>query len=144
MEFENLLKLIRTVSGSSLTELKYEGDGVKLTLRADRSEGAVVMNPAVIQPAAAELPETDAAAAAETGQGLVTSPLVGIFYTAPSEDAADFVKIGDTVQKGQILAIIEAMKLMNEIESETDGTVTAILAANGEAVEYGQPLFRIE
>lgn len=144
MEFENLLKLIRTVSGSSLTELKYEGDGVKLTLRADRNEGVVAMNPADIQPAATTPPDTDADTDAEQDGGLVTSPLVGIFYAAPSEDAANFVKIGDTVRKGQILAIIEAMKLMNEIESETDGTVTAILAENGEAVEYGQPLFRIK
>lgn len=74
---------------------------------------------------------------------LIESPLVGTFYAAPSEDAAPFVAVGDTVKKGQPLAIIEAMKLMNEIESEYDGTVVEILVENGQPVEYGQPLFRI-
>lgn len=74
---------------------------------------------------------------------LVESPLVGTFYAAPSEEASPFVAIGDVVKKGQTLAIIEAMKLMNEIESEYDGTVAEILVENGQPVEYGQPLFRI-
>ena len=71
------------------------------------------------------------------------SPLVGTFYVAPAEDADPFVSVGDPVKKGQTLAIIEAMKLMNEIESEYDGTVAEILVENGKPVEYGQPLFRI-
>ena len=71
------------------------------------------------------------------------SPLVGTFYAAPSEDAAPFVSVGDTVKKGQTLAIVEAMKLMNEIESDYDGTIAEIFVENGQAVEYGQPLFRI-
>ena len=74
---------------------------------------------------------------------IVESPLVGTFYAAPKEDADPFVSVGDPVRKGQTLAIIEAMKLMNEIESEYDGTVAEILAENGKPVEYGQPLFRI-
>ena len=74
---------------------------------------------------------------------MVTSPLVGTFYTASSPDAEVFVKEGDTVKKGQVLGIIEAMKLMNEIESEFDGVVEAVLVKNEEVVEYGQPLFRI-
>ena len=73
----------------------------------------------------------------------VTSPLVGTFYTAPAEDAEPFVKVGDTVKKGQVVAIVEAMKLMNEIESDYSGTVAEILVNNQEGVEYGQPLFRI-
>ncbi len=89
----------------------------------------------------------DAAVAGISGRmpegKIVESPLVGTFYAAPSEDAAPFVAVGDTVKKGQTLAIIEAMKLMNEIESEYDGTVAEILAENGKPVEYGQPLFRI-
>ena len=72
------------------------------------------------------------------------SPLVGTFYAAPAEDAAPFVSVGDTVKKGQTLAIIEAMKLMNEIESEYDGTIAEILVENGQPVEYGQPLFCIQ
>ena len=72
------------------------------------------------------------------------SPLVGTFYAAPSEDADPFVKIGDKVKKGQGLAIVEAMKLMNEIESEFDGTVKEILVENEQMVEFGQPMFVIE
>ena len=74
----------------------------------------------------------------------VKSPLVGTFYSASSPDAEPFVKVGDTVKKGQVLGIVEAMKLMNEIESEFDGTVKAILIENEQMVEYGQPLFIIE
>ena len=74
---------------------------------------------------------------------VVTSPLVGTFYSAPSPDAKAFVQVGDTVKRGQVLGIIEAMKLMNEIESEYDGVVEAILVRNEDVVEYGQPLFRI-
>ena len=74
---------------------------------------------------------------------LVKSPLVGTFYAAPAEDAAPYVAVGDTVKKGQTVAIVEAMKLMNDIESDFDGTVAEILVENGEMVEYGQSLFRI-
>lgn len=74
---------------------------------------------------------------------IVASPLVGTFYSAPSPEADAFVQVGDSVKKGQVLGIIEAMKLMNEIESEYDGTVEAILVENEDVVEYGQPLFRI-
>ena len=75
---------------------------------------------------------------------VITSPLVGTFYSSSSPDAESFVKVGDTVKKGQVLGIIEAMKLMNEIESEYDGVIEAILVNNEEVVEYGQPLFRIK
>ena len=75
---------------------------------------------------------------------VVTSPLVGTFYSSASPEAEAFVKEGDTVKKGQVLGIIEAMKLMNEIESEYDGIVEAVLVNNEEVVEYGQPLFRIK
>ena len=74
---------------------------------------------------------------------LIKSPLVGTFYAAPAEDADPFVSVGDQVKKGQTLAIVEAMKLMNEIESDFDGKVAEIYVENGQAVEYGQPLFRI-
>ena len=80
---------------------------------------------------------------AEASGNVVTSPLVGTFYAAASPDAEPFVKEGDTVKKGQVLGIIEAMKLMNEIESEYDGVVEAVLVKNEDVVEYGQPLFRI-
>lgn len=74
---------------------------------------------------------------------VVTCPLVGTFYASPSPDSEDFVKVGDSVKKGQVIGIVEAMKLMNEIECEFDGIVEAVLVKNEEVVEYGQPLFRI-
>ena len=74
---------------------------------------------------------------------LIKSPLVGTFYVAPAEDADPFVAVGDTVKKGQTIAIVEAMKLMNDIESDFDGVIQEVLVSNGETVEYGQPLFRV-
>ena len=74
---------------------------------------------------------------------MITCPLVGTFYSSPAPDAEDYVKVGDTVKKGQVIGIVEAMKLMNEIESDYSGTVAEILVNNQEGVEYGQPLFRI-
>ena len=74
---------------------------------------------------------------------IVTAPLVGTFYAAPAEDEEPFVKVGERVEKGQIVAIIEAMKLMNEIESDFAGTVTEVFVENGQSVEYGQPLFAV-
>ncbi len=90
-------------------------------------------------PAAAESGNTQAALSGK----VVKSPLVGTFYAAPAEDAEPFVKVGDSIKEGQVLAIVEAMKLMNEIESDFAGTVTEILVENGQAVEYGQPLMVI-
>ena len=87
--------------------------------------------------------ETVADADSEPEGMIVKSPLVGTFYAAPAEDAAPFVSVGDLVKKGQTLAIVEAMKLMNEIESDFDGKVAEVYVENGQAVEYGQPLFRI-
>lgn len=88
----------------------------------------------------------EAGSAVHTGavsDKVITCPLVGTFYSSPSPDAEDFVKVGDTVKKGQVIGIVEAMKLMNEIESDYDGVVDAILVKNEDTVEYGQPLFRI-
>jgi len=145
MEFENLLKLVRAVSDSSLSSFKYEEDGVKISLQADRAPkvNTAVSAEQVVQTVstAVNIDETPADVKQE-GQ-VVSSPLVGTFYAAPAEDAEPFAAIGDVVKKGQTLAIVEAMKLMNEIESEADGTVAEVLVKNGEAVEYGQPLFRI-
>lgn len=146
MEFENVLKLIKTVSDSSLSSFKYQTDDVTISIKADR-EPQVSIRPAPIQePTGAETvsaaQEPDSSGEIIEGM-MVNSPLVGTFYAAPAEDAESFVKVGDVVKKGQTLAIVEAMKLMNEIESEADGTITEILVKNGDAVEYGQPLFRI-
>ena len=156
MEFENLIKLIDTVSASELTGFKYEEKGLKLQMSKGDGEVKVVAAPAAPLPAAplpagpAPAPAAEAPAplkeeteeAAKPGK-IVESPLVGTFYAAPAEDAEAFVHPGDRVQKGQVLGIIEAMKLMNEIECEYDGIVDAVLVENEQVVEYGQPLFRI-
>lgn len=156
MEFENLIKLIDTVSASELTGFKYEEKGLKLQMSKGDGEVKVVAAPAAPLPAAplpagpAPVPVAEAPAplkeeteeVAKPGK-VVESPLVGTFYAAPAEDAEPFVTVGSAVKKGQTLAIVEAMKLMNEIESDYDGTVAEILVENGQPVEYGQPLFRI-
>ena len=144
MELENLVKLINTVSDSELTGFRYEENGIKLhlTKKGEKVQATQVVMGA---PVTAEVPKAEIPAKEENevrGK-VVESPLVGTFYAAPAEDASPFVSVGDQVKKGQTLAIVEAMKLMNEIESEYDGTITEVLVENGEAVEYGQPLFRI-
>ena len=98
---------------------------------------------AVVQTVAAVPGQAAAGPTAMESDKVVVSPLVGVFYSASSPDAENFVKVGDVVKKGQVLGIIEAMKLMNEIESEYDGVVEAILVNNEDVVEYNQPLFRI-
>ncbi len=134
MEMDHLIKLIETVSRSGLSRFEYEEDGVKVQME----------KPETVQVTAA-LPSVETVLQEEetARDQVVTCPLVGIFYEAPEEGAEPFVKVGDTVKKGQTLAIVEAMKLMNEIESEFDGVVTEVLAENGQAVEFGQELFRI-
>ncbi len=145
MEVENLIKLIQTVSESELTGFKYEEKGMKLHLTKQRKKVSKVPKEEAIY---IKSKRTDGEGdhsedKRKLSGNLVKSPLVGTFYAAPSEDAPPFVTVGDLVKKGQTLAIVEAMKLMNEIESEYDGMVAEILAENGQPVEYGQPLFRI-
>lgn len=160
MKFEQILQLVDAVSVSALTEFKYEEGGVKISMKkaAERNSEPVSMPVPISEPSfkaeeemedaetITEVKDTDPAkdaAEAESGQ-VVVSPLVGTFYAAPAEDAEPYVKVGDQVKKGQVLAIVEAMKLMNEIESDYSGKVIKILAENGMAVEYGQPLFEIK
>lgn len=167
MEFEQILKLIDHVSASHLESFCYESDGLKLTLNNKIAPVIVAGMPGQTVAAAANEMAYDNNAAsskienkAETKKeikteiiteakekaagNIVKSPLVGTFYAAPSEDAQPFVKVGDKVKKGQILAIVEAMKLMNDIESDFDGEITEIYVENGQPVEYGQPLFSIK
>ena len=138
MEFEILITLIKTVSDSSLTDFQYEQDGVKLRMK--KQTVAQVVSQAVVP--AVQTVVTEQKKEEPEGK-LIKSPLVGRFYVAPAEDASPFVGVGDNVKKGQTVAIVEAMKLMNDIESEFDGVVAEVLVENGETVEYGQPLFRI-
>ena len=154
MEFENLLTLIKTVSDSDLTDFAYEENGTSIHLKKKKETVVVTGNSSNVPVMGLENVQTVEAAAVNTANAqansgepegmVVKSPLVGTFYAAPSEDAAPFVAVGDLVKKDQTLAIVEAMKLMNEIESEYDGVIEAILVNNEEVVEYGQPLFRIK
>lgn len=151
---EKMIELIDAVSKSDLTGFKYEEEGIKLHLSKKENTcyvtenlsapvNAVTTSAAEIKKAA-EGDQISGTSAEEIPVGnVVESPLVGTFYAAPAEDAESFVKVGDRVEKGQTLGIVEAMKLMNEIESDYSGTVAEILVNNQEGVEYGQPLFRI-
>lgn len=156
MDYQQILELVKEVSKAGLTNFEYTEGNIRIAMSCPQPEEKIVVPASnlVLQEAAgagANTVETAAPAqqepeqiAEEKGGNVVKSPLVGTFYAAPSEDAQPFVKLGDTVKKGQTLAIVEAMKLMNEIESEFDGVVTEILVENEDNVEYGQPLFRIQ
>lgn len=165
MEIQDILTLIQAVDEHGLTQLKLDNGKIKLSLKKEEAPAFSVGMASVpdpihavpVHPAAVSLREPEAAAPKGAGMSggelseaaeiasdqVVTSPLVGTFYNAPSPEAEPFVKVGDTVKKGQVLGIIEAMKLMNEIECEYDGVVEAILVDNESVVEYGQPLLRI-
>ncbi|OUN95052.1 acetyl-CoA carboxylase biotin carboxyl carrier protein [Blautia sp. An46] len=155
MELEKIIELIHTVSESNLTQFTMEEGNLKISMKTDKQTKVIASPQAAAAVPAAMVTETVQAAvpARENAQqtqeeildgNVVKSPLVGTFYNAPSPDAEPYVKEGDTVKKGQVLAIVEAMKLMNEIESEFDGTVEKVLVSNEEVVEYGQPLFVIK
>ena len=145
MEFEQLLQLIDVVSKSALNEFKYEEKGISIKMGKGVADVQAEGAPAVefIVPKKSEKKEVVKEESVIESGNVVASPLVGTFYTAAAEGAENFVQVGDKVKKGQVLAIVEAMKLMNEIESETDGVIEAVLVKNEETVEYGQPLFRI-
>lgn len=155
MELDKIIELIHTVSESNLTQFTMEEGNLKISMKTDKQTKVVAAPQAVaavpaaagvetIQPAAPSQDSTQQPQEEILDGNVVKSPLVGTFYNAPSPDAEPYVKVGDTVKKGQVLAIVEAMKLMNEIESEFDGTVEKILVSNEEVVEYGQPLFVIK
>jgi len=154
MNLKELKELIEMLKDTDISELEIERSGVKVRLRKG---GDVTFHPAmprmeyppaaIVAPAIPEpqLPPTEPQPEpAGTNQIKVTSPIVGTFYRASSPEKPPYVEAGDIVKKGQVLCIIEAMKLMNEIESETTGKIVQILVENGQPVEYGQPLFVIE
>jgi acetyl-CoA carboxylase biotin carboxyl carrier protein len=154
VDAKELRELIDVISRSSFTtfELEREGFRLKLVKGGDSAPTVVIQTPAGV--AAAELPQAAApatqvpAAAAPPAQvddGLVTvtSPIVGTFYRSPSPGAPPFLEVGSKIAKGQVLCIVEAMKLMNEIESEIDAEVVEVLVANGQPVEYGERLFKL-
>ena len=166
MELDSILKIIDAVSQSTVMNFEIEDKDFRLFIDKNADINPHAMNvsamppmpamPAVqqpvvqvaapapvvaTQPVAAEQPQ--AGASQEKAGNIVKSPIVGTFYSAAGPEAEDYVKVGDKVKKGQVLCIIEAMKLMNEIESEFDGEIAEILVKNEQMVEFGQPLFRI-
>ncbi|MFP3154121.1 acetyl-CoA carboxylase biotin carboxyl carrier protein [Lachnospiraceae bacterium ZAX-1] len=167
MDFLNIIQLIETVSNSHLTQFSYEQDGVVIKMRTDKEQKHIAaMNPANSvnaqglngygirkesadgisgQGAFVENASGISSQAKEHPDGhSVKSPLVGIYYASASPEEEPFVKVGDHVAKGQVLGIIEAMKLMNEIESEYDGIVKKILVSNEQVIEFDQMMFVIE
>ncbi len=140
MEYDKIIEMVKEVSNLGLTSFDYTEGNIHISMNFPTADKVVV--PKDSQPAVqAETAEQKAAPKAE-GQ-VVTSPLVGTFYAAPAEGSAPYVKEGDTVSAGQTLGIVEAMKLMNEIECEYDGVIDSILVKDGSPVEYGQPLFTV-
>lgn len=151
IDYEEVRKLIALLEEKNLVLFELEIEGLKIKISRAVPAAAAAALPAAVPtaaPASAAEPKPEAPAAPprETDKNLhaITSPMVGTFYRAPDPTAAPFVEIGDTVRKGQTLCIIEAMKLMNEIESDVDGVVAEILPENAKPVEFGQRLFLIQ
>jgi acetyl-CoA carboxylase biotin carboxyl carrier protein len=156
LDVEALRQIIDALEASEITRLVWRRGDEQLVIRrapsahgpyapAPRAPVAVeVLSPPPARVVAAPAPAPSPAPQEDKPGTTVTSPFVGTFYRSPSPDQPAFVELGSVVRKGQTLCIIEAMKLMNEIESEVDGKVAEVLAENGQPVEYGQPLFRIE
>ena len=153
MDLRKLKKLIDLVQESGIGEIEItEGEEKVRITRQSAPSPALMMAPqmqpmaygAASGPSAAAAPPAEAAPPPEPKGHQLKSPMVGTFYRAPSPGAPSFVEIGQSVTKGQTLCIIEAMKLLNEIESDASGAIKAILVENGQPVEYGQPLFLIE
>ena len=158
---ERVDALAEVLRRHDLSEVEVEEAGVRIYLRRGGAAEPVfaaathaptpiavpVHAPAAATSAPAAAPPAAAAPSTDTSDGnvaYVTSPFVGTFYRSPSPDTAPFVDVGTRIKKGQVLCIVEAMKLMNEIESEIEGSIVQILVENGQAVEYGEPLFKIK
>ena len=141
MEYDKIKQLMIDMGNSKLTSIDIEfPDGVKIKMEKNAS---VTVAP-VAQPVMVETPIEEVEVKEEIKEGnIVKSPMVGTFYSKSSPTSLPYVEVGTEVKKGTVLCIIEAMKLMNEIESEFDGKIAEILVKDGEAVEYGQPIFRI-
>ena len=144
MQIEEIIKLIETVSKNNVDSLNYATDSEKIVIKKNKTKlvaGEVQAVP-VAQSVSFEASNTEEAVS--TKGHTITSPLVGTFYSSPSPDAPSFVNVGDRVKKGQVIGIIEAMKLMNELESDFDGVIKEILVKDETVVEFGQPLFILE
>ncbi len=152
MNLKEIKQLIDQVNASDLTEFSWSKDGERLVLKKEKEWiSAGVATPVAAAPISAAIPAAAAAPSAaleapvvDLGYKEIKAPMVGTFYAAPSPDADNFVKPGDTVKAGQVVCIIEAMKLMNEIEADISGTVVEVCLDNATPVEYGAALFKIK
>ena len=145
MDLEKIEGLVKIIENSSLTEFTLKEGDLKITMsKLDHPPVVAAGAPMMAPPMQAAPVAADAAKEEEDEQLFITSPIVGTFYSAPAPDAPAFVKVGDQVKNGQTVCILEAMKLMNEIQSEFDCEIEAVLVSNEQKVEYGQPLFRVK
>ncbi|MFO0566482.1 MAG: acetyl-CoA carboxylase biotin carboxyl carrier protein [Polyangiaceae bacterium] len=148
LPLKQIKNLLKTLEDGGASEFEYEDE--KVRVRVSMARGAAASG----APALAGLPQVQVVSASpaaarqekptDPNEGFITSPFVGTFYRAPAPDADPFVELGASVKKGQTLCIVEAMKLMNEIEAEFPGTITEILVENGQSVEFGQKLFKFK
>ncbi|MEA3560564.1 MAG: acetyl-CoA carboxylase biotin carboxyl carrier protein [Candidatus Omnitrophota bacterium] len=145
MNLKEIKEMIALMNENNLTELELERDGLKISLKKTADKIIAEKSPAAKPPEAVETRDGKEKSK-ESGENFyqIISPMVGTFYQAPSPDADPFVEAGEEIKENQVVCIIEAMKLMNEIKSDVKGKIVEILVKNGEAVEFGQPLFNIE
>ena len=143
MEAKQIIQLMKETSKLGLSKMEYQKGDVKLVLENNGASTRAVPVQQTIVPAISKEAVSHTEIEEGNEKNTVKSPLVGTFYSAPAEDAPAFVTVGDTVKKGQIIGIIETMKLMNEVESTLDGIVEEILIENEQVVEFGQPLLVI-
>ena len=145
MEYEKIKQLIDDIGNSKLTSLEIEfPDGTKINAKKENKEVITTQVPVEVISNKTVETKTETNVDEQKTENIVKSPMVGTFYIKPSPTANPYVEIGQKVKKGDVLCIIEAMKLMNEIESEYDGEIVEIYVKDGESVEYGKPLFRIK
>ena len=146
MNIKKIKELVDLMNENGLTEVEIEQEGmkVKLTKRAQGVVEQVVTSSAATSPAAPQAAASEAPKDEKSNRKEIKSPMVGTFYRSPAPDADDYVKVGDVIQKGDVLCIVEAMKLMNEVKAEFGGRIVEIAVENAEPVEYGQTMFVVE
>jgi acetyl-CoA carboxylase biotin carboxyl carrier protein len=150
MDLNLIKKLVRILDTSDITDLEVEENGLRVKIakkiRINQSQPAVTYSNVPVNHQETSAPQIAAEASADKNSKFheVKSPIVGTFYRAPAPDADPYVQVGDVISSGSVLCIVEAMKLMNEIESDVSGKIVKILSDNGKPVEYNQPLFLVE
>jgi acetyl-CoA carboxylase biotin carboxyl carrier protein len=155
LKFQEILELIDKIAECGIASVEIEQSGTKVKIEGKSSQPRVIhvgevmgesAPPRLALPSASHKAEEalKADADSEAGLHIITSPIVGTFYRSPSPESGPFINVGDRISKGKVLCIIEAMKLMNEIESDVDGVIARIYPGNGQPVEYGEKLFAVK